>query len=83
MFTITLHVRSYSRAGAYFNPSDAVLFEHLYTVTGDDAGTLPKTSFYKENSTNQWRIQNVEVKCDLITFDNALENSYSETFVKW
>ena len=32
------------------NPSDAVLFEHLYAATGDDAGTTPKTSFYKEKT---------------------------------
>lgn len=60
------------------NPSDAVLFEHLYAATGDDAGNTAKTTFYKSNSTNQWRIQNVEVKCDLITLDNALDNSYAE-----
>ena len=51
-------------------------------VTGDkppvpdaDAVAL-KNRFVKENTTFDWSIQNAMVKCDVITLDNQLQNSY-------
>jgi hypothetical protein len=34
--------------------------------------------FAKNNCSNDWSITNVQVKCDLITLDNGLENEYSQ-----
>ena len=31
-----------------------------------------------DNTSISWSIQNVEVKCDLVTLDNALDNSYAD-----
>ena len=30
------------------------------------------------NTSNSWKIQNVQMKCDIVTLDNALDNSYAE-----
>ena len=35
------------------------------------------TRFAKNNCSNDWSITNVQLKCDLITLDNGLENEYS------
>jgi hypothetical protein len=34
--------------------------------------------FKADNTSTAWQIQNVQVKCDLCTLDNALDNSYAE-----
>jgi hypothetical protein len=64
------------------SPDDVVLYSSLSETDATDialaGASRPKTSFHKANCTNNWRIQNVEVKCDLITLDNALDNSYAE-----
>lgn len=64
------------------DPNDPILYSGLYgTVALDvaDAGVIrPMTTFYETNCTNQWRIQNVEVKCDIITIDDQLNASYSQ-----
>jgi hypothetical protein len=64
------------------NPDDPVLFSGLYdsrTAENTAQGAARAAStFYKSNCTNQWRIQNVEVKCDLITIDDQLNASYSQ-----
>ncbi len=35
-------------------------------------------SFTAENTSLVWQIQNVQVKCDMCTLDNGLDNSYAE-----
>lgn len=64
------------------NPDDPVLFSGLYdSRTAEDTAqgaARAASTFYKSNCTNQWRIQNVEVKCDLITIDDQLNASYSQ-----
>jgi hypothetical protein len=34
--------------------------------------------FSATNTSTKWQIQNVQVKCDMCTLDNALDNSYAE-----
>jgi hypothetical protein len=34
--------------------------------------------FNLANTSNSWKIQNVQMKCDIVTLDNALDNSYAE-----
>ena len=34
--------------------------------------------FNTANTSNSWKIQNVQMKCDIVTLDNALDNSYAE-----
>ena len=34
--------------------------------------------FTTANTSNSWKIQNVEMKLDIVTLDNALDNSYYE-----
>ena len=45
-----------------------------------DANTYTKAAIdiTAANTSISWSIQNVEVKCDLVTLDNALNNSYTE-----
>ena len=50
-------------------PSDAVF------VGVDPDGTDPFTT---ANTTTSWAIQNVQVKVDMCTLDNALDNSYAQ-----
>jgi len=48
-------------------------------VTPYDSGDANIASRFPANLTSaQWSIEQVEVKCDLCTLDNALENSYEE-----
>ncbi len=35
-------------------------------------------SFKDDNTSTDWSINNVQVKCDLCTLDNALDNSYAQ-----
>jgi hypothetical protein len=39
---------------------------------------LPAIDFTTVNTSTSWQIRNVEAKCDLITLDNALDNSYAQ-----
>lgn len=57
---------------------DPVLSTCYDNAAADASVTNAKTTFYKDNTNSNWRIENVEVKCDLITLDNALDNSYAE-----
>ena len=34
--------------------------------------------FTEDNTSNEWVISNVQAKCDIITLDNELENSYTQ-----
>ena len=34
------------------------------------------TEFTTANTTNDWQIENVQLKCDLVTIDNTLQNNY-------
>ena len=34
--------------------------------------------FNTANTSNSWKIQNVQMKCDIVTLDNSLDNSYAE-----
>ena len=34
--------------------------------------------FTTANTSNSWKIQNVQMKLDIVTLDNALDNSYAE-----
>ncbi len=36
------------------------------------------TTFTAAKCSDDWQIENVQLKCDLVTLDNGLENSYSE-----
>ena len=36
------------------------------------------TVFTTANTSNAWSLSNVQIKCDLVTLDNELENSYSQ-----
>ena len=48
-------------------------------VTPDALLNPPETDAKKitpANTSNDWQIENVQVKCDLITLDNGLQNSY-------
>ena len=38
----------------------------------------PPVSFTTGNTSTSWQIRNVEAKCDLVTLDNALDNSYAQ-----
>ena len=45
------------------------------------SGILPNIAnleFNTSNTSTTWQIRNVEAKCDLITLDNALDNSYAQ-----
>ena len=35
-------------------------------------------AFTDENTSTNWQIENVQLKCDMCTLDNALDNSYAE-----
>ena len=39
---------------------------------------IPNLEFNTTNTSTTWQIRNVEAKCDLITLDNALDNSYAQ-----
>lgn len=59
------------------NPNDPIY--STFQVAGDAAAsTLPLIDINAGNTSTSWRIENVEVKCDLIALDNALDNSYAE-----
>jgi hypothetical protein len=47
------------------------------TATGILAN-VPNLEFNTGNTSTTWQIRNVEAKCDLITLDNALDNSYAQ-----
>lgn len=47
------------------------------TATGVFAN-IPNLEFNTANTSTTWQIRNVEAKCDLITLDNALDNSYAQ-----
>ncbi len=36
------------------------------------------TEFTAANTSRKWRVENVQCKCDLLTLDSQLENSYAE-----
>ena len=59
------------------NPNDPI-----YTTFQPAADVLTytkaKIDFTAVNTSVTWSIQNVEVKCDLVTLDNALDNSYAD-----
>jgi len=40
-------------------------------------GTAP-SDFTIENTSNTWQIEDVRIICDIVTLDNALQNSYAE-----
>ena len=42
------------------------------------AGPANISDFAQSNSSNEWMISQVQIKCDLVTLDNELENEYSE-----
>lgn len=65
------------------DPNDPIIMpgETPYTTDAAPAGSVAhenmlKTRFHVANTSNNWSIQNVQVKCDLITLDNGLQNSY-------
>jgi len=64
------------------DPNEPVLFQGLYgsaTLDGDAAGTARAAMTFDEaNCSNEWRIQNCEIKADLITLDDQLNASYSQ-----
>lgn len=35
-------------------------------------------TFTAANTTNDWQIENVQLKCDIVSIDNALQNSYDQ-----
>ena len=41
-------------------------------------GDITSAAFGKVNTTTNWSIDNVQVKCDICTLDNALDNSYAQ-----
>ena len=38
----------------------------------------PASEFSVYNTSNMWQIQNVQFKCDVVSSDSALENSYAQ-----
>ena len=46
------------------------------TTTGQDSFDVSHTA--AGNTSLLWQIQNVQVKCDVVTLDNQLDNSYAE-----
>ena len=46
------------------------------TTTGQDSFDVSQTA--AGNTSLLWQIQNVQVKCDVVTLDNQLDNSYAE-----
>jgi len=46
------------------------------TTTGQDSFDVSQTA--SGNTSMLWQIQNVQVKCDVVTLDNQLDNSYAE-----
>ena len=51
----------------------------LSKLTADDAGTTGDVNvFTPSKSSLKWQIQNVQVKCDVCSLDNSLDNSYAE-----
>ena len=57
------------------NALDPILSSVTATGTND---LLPTIGFITSNTSTTWQIRNVEAKCDLITLDNALDNSYAQ-----
>ena len=53
------------------NTEPVVSDEQSDFTTTTSSGVLPNTS-------TSWQLQNVQVKCDTVTLDNQLDNSYSE-----
>ena len=45
-------------------------------VAPDAAVSTDSNKFTTGNTSNDWQIENVQVKCDLVTLDNGLQNSY-------
>ena len=59
------------------NPLDPI-YSKFQTVAEVAAYTKADIDFDETNTSILWSIQNVEVKCDLVTLDNALDNSYAD-----
>lgn len=57
------------------NPNDAILSS--LSANGLFVNN-PPVSFTTGNTSTSWQIRNVEAKCDLVTLDNALDNSYAQ-----
>ena len=49
------------------------LTENVISIVGD---TIPAGHF-----SNAWHIENCQLKCDVLTLDNGLENSYAQHFL--
>jgi len=54
------------------------IYSSFQTTADVIAYTKAEIDFSAANTSISWSIQNVEVKCDLVTLDNALNNSYTE-----
>jgi hypothetical protein len=54
---------------------DPILTPGVKNKPGDTAAT---TDFTTTNTSNNWQIENICVKCDCCTIDNFLNNSYTE-----
>ena len=52
------------------NFNDAILYPSATT-------SIDASQFLQNQCSNQWLISNVQVKCDLVTLDNGLENEYA------
>ena len=47
-----------------------------------NAGPAQIQDFAQSNSSNEWMISQVQIKCDLVTLDNGLENEYAAHLTK-
>ena len=50
-------------------------------IYSDDATSTSAADFTHSNSSNEWMISQVQLKCDLVTLDNGLENEYAAHLV--
>jgi len=44
----------------------------------DGPGQITTNAFHPFNTSLKWQIQNVQAKCDVVSLDNSLDNSYAE-----
>jgi hypothetical protein len=43
-----------------------------------DEGDNPNTDWFDDNCSKEWKVIQVQVKCDVCTLDNALDNEYAQ-----
>jgi hypothetical protein len=57
------------------DPNEPVVYSTVASAAGQEPFTIA-------NCSNEWMISQVQIKCDLVTLDNELENEYAEHLMR-